>query len=86
MYEPDILDARMEGFRIVFIIMVPMMVACLFASLFVADVILKGDARNEEPVREPQHLRRDSVEQSSRGSAGRSIGAEEVESGRRVSE
>ncbi|KID83331.1 hypothetical protein MGU_09422 [Metarhizium guizhouense ARSEF 977] len=47
-FESDILDARMEGFRAVFITLVPLMVLCLLASLFVADVILKGDAGKEE--------------------------------------
>ncbi|CEF78893.1 hypothetical protein FGSG_12335 [Fusarium graminearum PH-1] len=45
-YESDILDARMEGFRAVFIMSVPLMALCLIASLLVADIILKGDNDN----------------------------------------
>jgi hypothetical protein len=80
-YEPAILSARMEGFRVVFIILVPMMVACLFASFFVADVILKGDAKNEEP----EQIRRESVAGSLRVSLERSLQGE-FQSGRRVGE
>jgi MFS family permease len=47
-FQSDILDARMHGFRIVFIIAVPLMALCLLASLFVADLVLKGDAKKEE--------------------------------------
>ncbi|PGH29676.1 hypothetical protein GX50_07561 [[Emmonsia] crescens] len=46
-FKPDILDARMEGFRVVFISLVPLMGLCLLASFFIADVILKGDAKKE---------------------------------------
>ncbi|KAI6773901.1 hypothetical protein HG531_000750 [Fusarium graminearum] len=45
-YESDILDARMEGFRAVFIMSVPLMALCLIASLLVADIILKDDNDN----------------------------------------
>ncbi|OBS25307.1 hypothetical protein FPOA_05840 [Fusarium poae] len=45
-YESNILEARMEGFRAVFIMSVPMMAICLLASLLVADIILKGDNDN----------------------------------------
>lgn len=48
-YESDILDARMKGFQIVFIILVPLMGLCLLASLFIADLELKGDNRKDPP-------------------------------------
>ena len=47
-YEWVILDARMKGFRAVFIMSVPLMAVCLTDSLLVADVILKGDDVPEE--------------------------------------
>ncbi|KJK80990.1 hypothetical protein H634G_03523 [Metarhizium anisopliae BRIP 53293] len=48
-FESDILNARMQGFRVVFIILVPLMAVCLLASFFVADVVLTGDAEKQEP-------------------------------------
>ncbi|KAF0642400.1 hypothetical protein FPSE5266_05294 [Fusarium pseudograminearum] len=45
-YESDILNARMEGFRAVFIMSIPLMALCLIASLLVADIVLKGDNDN----------------------------------------
>ncbi|KAH6993970.1 major facilitator superfamily domain-containing protein, partial [Fusarium venenatum] len=45
-YESNILGARMEGFRAVFTISVPLIALCLIASLLVADIILKGDNDN----------------------------------------
>lgn len=45
-YQSDILDARMKGFRAVFIIQVPLMALCLLASLLVADIVLKDDVEN----------------------------------------
>jgi hypothetical protein len=47
-YESDIIDARMKGFQTVFIILVPLMGLCLLASLFIADLELKGDAKKED--------------------------------------
>ncbi|KAF5025679.1 hypothetical protein F66182_2285 [Fusarium sp. NRRL 66182] len=47
-YGRAILDARMQGFRAVFIICVPLMAGCLVASLLIDDIILKGDAGNTE--------------------------------------
>ena len=47
-YEWNILDARMKGFRAVFIMSVPLMAVCLTASLLLADVIIKGDDVPEE--------------------------------------
>lgn len=44
-FENDIMDARMEGYRVVFIMLVPLMGLCLLASFFVADVVLKGDVK-----------------------------------------
>ncbi|RGP70081.1 hypothetical protein FSPOR_4193 [Fusarium sporotrichioides] len=38
-----ILNARMQGFRVIFIITVPLMALCLGASFLVDDIILKGD-------------------------------------------
>ncbi|KAL6922248.1 hypothetical protein FSHL1_006212 [Fusarium sambucinum] len=42
-----ILDARMQGFRVIFIITVPLMALCLGASFLVDDIILKGDDQND---------------------------------------
>ncbi|KAM0415303.1 hypothetical protein ACHAPD_006498 [Fusarium lateritium] len=42
-YVGAILDARMQGFRVIFIITVPLMALCLGASFLVDDIILKGD-------------------------------------------
>jgi hypothetical protein len=47
-YDRDILNARMQGFRAVFIMSVPLMAVCLIVSLLVADIILKGDNASEE--------------------------------------
>jgi hypothetical protein len=47
-YERDILNARMQGFRAVFIMSIPLMAVCLMISLLVADIILKGDNVSEE--------------------------------------
>lgn len=43
-YESAILDARMHGFKIVFLIQIPLMALCLIGSFFVADIVLKGDS------------------------------------------
>ncbi|CAG1999323.1 unnamed protein product [Fusarium graminearum] len=42
-YVTAILNARMQGFRIIFIITVPLLALCLGASFLVDDIILKGD-------------------------------------------
>lgn len=47
-YESAILSARMQGFRVIFIITVPLMASCLGASFLVDDVILKGDITHQE--------------------------------------
>ncbi|KAK7420234.1 hypothetical protein QQX98_002889 [Neonectria punicea] len=43
----DILDARMSGFRVVVFMSVPLIALCLIASVFIADIILKGGAEPE---------------------------------------
>jgi len=48
-YESGILGARMEGFRTVFIMQIPLMVICFLGSWFVADLVLQGDAKKVEP-------------------------------------
>jgi len=47
-FQSIILDAKMKGFRVIFIMLVPLMVLCLLGSLFVADIVLKGDAKKKE--------------------------------------
>jgi hypothetical protein len=47
-YESAILSARMQGFRVIFIITVPLMALCLGASFLVDDVVLKGDSAQQE--------------------------------------
>lgn len=47
-WEADILGARMEGFRTVFIMQIPLMAVCLLGSLFIADLILQGDPKKEQ--------------------------------------
>ncbi|KAJ5719087.1 Major facilitator superfamily domain general substrate transporter [Penicillium malachiteum] len=42
-YRSQILDAKMKGFRVVFIILVPIMCVCFLGTFFVADRMLKGD-------------------------------------------
>lgn len=42
-YKSAILNARMQGFRVIFIMTVPLMALCLGASFLVDDIILKGD-------------------------------------------
>jgi len=51
-FESAILDAKMKGFRVVFIIFVPLMVSCMLGSLFVADMVLMGDKKQEEEEEE----------------------------------
>ncbi|KAL5584460.1 hypothetical protein FOVSG1_013849 [Fusarium oxysporum f. sp. vasinfectum] len=43
-FESAIIDARMQGFRVIFITTIPLMALCLLASFFVDDILLKGDA------------------------------------------
>jgi hypothetical protein len=47
-YESAILNARMQGFRVIFIVTVPLMALCLGASFLVNDIILKGDVDQNE--------------------------------------
>lgn len=42
-YRSQILDAEMKGFRVVFIILVPLMCLCFAGNFFVVDTVLKGD-------------------------------------------
>lgn len=46
-YQADIQRARLEGFRVIFAIQVPLVGLCLLASFFVADVVLKGDVEKQ---------------------------------------
>lgn len=46
-YRSRILDAKMQGFRVVFIILVPIMCLCFIGNFFVADTALKGDAQKQ---------------------------------------
>ncbi|KAF5674257.1 alpha-L-rhamnosidase [Fusarium denticulatum] len=43
-FESAIIDARMQGFRAIFITTIPLMALCLLASFLVNDIMLKGDA------------------------------------------
>ncbi|KAI1053725.1 hypothetical protein LB507_007420 [Fusarium sp. FIESC RH6] len=47
-YESAILSARMQGFRVIFIITVPLMALCLGASFLVDDIILEGDSAQQK--------------------------------------
>ncbi|RBA21318.1 hypothetical protein FPRO05_07632 [Fusarium proliferatum] len=42
-FESAIINARMQGFRVIFITTIPLMALCLLASFLVDDIILKGD-------------------------------------------
>ncbi|CAJ2514202.1 Uu.00g023210.m01.CDS01 [Anthostomella pinea] len=54
-YQPAILDARMNGFKFVFAISVPLMALCLLAVFFVDDLELQGDAKPEpQPGTQPE--------------------------------
>lgn len=44
-YRSQILDAKMKGFRVVFIILIPLMCLCFIGNFFVADTVLKGDVK-----------------------------------------
>ena len=48
-YQLEILDARMDGFRVIFAMLVPLMVICLVVVFFVDDLVLKGDDKVKEP-------------------------------------
>ncbi|KAJ4122719.1 hypothetical protein NW768_010159 [Fusarium equiseti] len=52
-YEGAVLNARMQGFRVIFIITVPLMALCLGASFLVDDVVLKGDSAQQDRRDEP---------------------------------
>ena len=43
----------MQGFRVIFIITVPLMALCLGASFLVDDIVLKGDSAQQERRDEP---------------------------------
>ncbi|KAJ6164115.1 Major facilitator superfamily domain general substrate transporter [Penicillium chermesinum] len=47
-YRSQILDAKMKGFRVVFIILLPIMCLCFIGNFFVADTVLKGDAKQQD--------------------------------------
>ncbi|PNP80510.1 hypothetical protein FNYG_06109 [Fusarium nygamai] len=47
-FESAIIDARMQGFRVIFITTIPLMALCLLASFLVDDIVLKGDAAQRE--------------------------------------
>ncbi|KAF4443934.1 DHA14-like major facilitator efflux transporter (MFS transporter) [Fusarium acutatum] len=42
-FERAIIDARMQGFRVIFITTIPLMALCLLSSFLVDDIVLKGD-------------------------------------------
>ncbi|KAK7754423.1 hypothetical protein SLS62_003718 [Diatrype stigma] len=46
-FEPATLAARLSGFRAVFVMSVPLMGVCLFASFFVTDVVLQRDSEKK---------------------------------------
>lgn len=67
-WESAILGARMEGFRTVFIMQIPLMALCLLGSLFIADIVLQGDAKKEQPRGEElQSREQESAEVESSG-------------------
>lgn len=47
-FESAIINARMQGFRVIFITTIPLMALCLLASLLIDDIVLKGDAGQGE--------------------------------------
>ncbi|KAJ5772274.1 Major facilitator superfamily domain general substrate transporter [Penicillium odoratum] len=47
-YRSQILDAKMKGFRVVFIILIPLMCLCFIGNFFVADTVLKGDVKEKD--------------------------------------
>lgn len=44
-YQPLTLDAKMKGYRVVFITLVPLMCVCLSGKFLVADIVLQGDPK-----------------------------------------
>lgn len=57
-FQSDILEARMKGYRAVFIMQVPLMALCLLVSLFVADMALKDDAERRHGAPKPNDQER----------------------------
>lgn len=53
-FEPTILEAKLKGFRAVFIMSVPVMALCLLGSFFVSDVVLKGDEKEDIEANDTQ--------------------------------
>ncbi|RYO88073.1 hypothetical protein DL762_003958 [Monosporascus cannonballus] len=56
-FEAAILDARVRGYRVVFVMMTPLVGLCLLGTFFVHDKILKGDKAGDEAAgnARPQH-------------------------------
>lgn len=50
-YRSQILDAKMKGFRVVFIILIPLMCLCFVGNFFVADTVLKSDVEKDQEKR-----------------------------------
>ncbi|KAI0173514.1 MFS general substrate transporter [Hypoxylon sp. FL1284] len=48
MWESEILEAKYLGVHAVFIMMVPMMAVCLLGCVFIPNVRLKGDSKNDD--------------------------------------
>ncbi|CZR66294.1 related to DHA14-like major facilitator efflux transporter (MFS transporter) [Phialocephala subalpina] len=74
-FESDILDAKMKGFRLVFIMLVPLMGLCMLGSLFVADIVLKGDEEKHRKEQEGQPIYPDSNTPSTRDEEKRDEGS-----------
>ena len=55
-FQSIILDAKMKGFQVIFIILVPLMGLCLLGSFFVTDIVLKGDAKKNDKEMEGQRI------------------------------
>lgn len=66
-YQPQILDAKMKGFRVVFIILVPLMCLCTLGNLFVRDTVLRGDAKKDKEEEKDRPNNLDSKPLSSNG-------------------
>lgn len=45
-WESKILDAKMKGIHAVFVMLVPLMGACLLGCFFIPNAVLEGDERN----------------------------------------
>ncbi|KAI1811229.1 MFS general substrate transporter [Poronia punctata] len=52
-YEAEIQKARLDGFRVIFALQVPLIGLCLLGSFFVADVVLKGDKEKRSSEKKP---------------------------------